>query len=368
MRHVALLALLVAACGPQPPLGLSATATPVPKDPVLADAPVQTGLRAPWDLAFAPDGRMFVTERPGAVLVFESGAPNARRLSTYTVENVRAQGESGLMGIALDPDFASNGSVYVCASRMDEGEWRNQVLRLKANGNDLAFDRYVIRAGMRAAAIHDGCGLRFGPDRKLWITMGESGTRPLAQNVASFNGKILRVETDGSVPSDNPVLPGASGRTAVWSFGHRNPQGLAFQPGTGVPFEIEHGADTHDEINVLQAGANYGWPTAEGPDPQRRFVDPKWSSGNVTLATAGGTFVTGANWGTWSGSLFVATLKETDLRRFVVDGTTVTAADVLLNGRYGRLRTPVLGPDGALYITTSNGSGDRIVRVTATQP
>jgi len=314
----------------------SPTPTPVPKVPAITDSPVQTGLRIPWDLAFAPDGRMFVTERIGNVLIFESGA--------------------------------TNGLLYVCASRIDQGEWRNQVLRLKATGNEVALDGFVIRTGMRAAVAHDGCTLRFGPDRKLWVSMGESTIGSLAQNVTSLNGKILRVNTDGSIPADNPVLPGRSEPSAIWSYGHRNPQGITFQQGTGAVFEVEHGEDIEDEINVLEKGANYGWPIVEGPDPSKRFKDPVWSSGPATIANSGATFVTGTMWGTWSGSLFIAQLKEADLRRYVVEGTKVTPAEILLNGKYGRLRSPVLGPDGALYVTTSNGSGDRIVRVAATQP
>lgn len=203
--------------------------TPVPKVPILTDAPVQSGLRIPWDLAFAPDGRMFVTERVGNILVFASGATNAPRIGHTSVTNMRAQGESGLMGIALDPDFARNGLVYVCASRIDEGQWRNQVLRYRASGNALEFDGYVIRTGMRAAVAHDGCTVRFGPDRKLWVSMGESTIASLAQDVNSLNGKILRVNTDGSIPDENPILPGATGRTAAYSYGHRNVQGIAFQ-------------------------------------------------------------------------------------------------------------------------------------------
>jgi len=369
---VVLVALAAAACAPgQGPIAVPPVAgspTPAPKPPVLADEPVQSGLQVPWDLAFAPDGRMFVTERPGNVLIFESGAPNAVRVGTFSVPDMRAVGESGLMGIALDPAFAQNGLVYVCASRTADGEWRNQVLRLKATGNALALDGIVIREGMRANRIHDVCTLRFGPDGKLWVSMGESGTGSLAQDPSSLNGKILRVNSDGSVPGDNPVMPGAAARSAVYTMGNRNPQGLAFQPGTGRIFEVEHGANTHDEINLLEPGANYGWPTAEGPDPQRRFKDPLWSSGPSTIATSGATFLQGASWGTWSGSLVVGNLKESDLRRFAVDGTTVTPAEILYDRKYGRLRTPVLGPDGALYVTTSNGSGDRIIRITATQP
>jgi glucose/arabinose dehydrogenase len=358
----------LARVAPAPSPTASPTPTPVPKPPALTDSPVQSGLRLPWDLAFAPDGRMFVTERAGNVLVFESGATNARRIGHFSLPDVRSTGESGLMGIAFDPDFSRNGFLYLCASRVDEGEFRNQVLRLKVTGNEMAIDGYVIRSGMRAAVAHDGCTVRFGPDGKLWVSMGDSTVSRLAQDTGSLNGKILRVNTDGSIPPDNPVLPGRSAPSAIWSYGHRNPQGLAFQPGTGAIFEVEHGADTHDEINVLEKGANYGWPIVEGPDPQHRFTDPVWTSGDVTIANSGATFVTGQMWGTWSGSLFTAQLKEADLRRYVVEGTKVTRAEILLKNRYGRLRSPALGPDGALYITTSNGSGDRIIRVAATQP
>lgn len=331
--------------------------------PAVTDTPVQSGLRNPWDLAFAPDGRMFVTERPGNVLVFESGAVNARRLATFAVPDVRAQGESGLMGIALDPDFARTGHIYVCASRSVGGEFLNQVLRLKATGSDIALDRVLVASGMRAANIHDGCTVRFGPDGKLWASMGDAAQTALAQDVTSLNGKFLRMNTDGSVPADNPVLPGAAAASLIWSYGHRNPQGLSFQPGTGLPFGVEHGATTHDEINILEKGANYGWPRAEGPDPQKRYKDPIWSSGASTIATAGAAFVSGAAWGAWSGSLFVAQLKETDLRRFTIEGGSAVQREILLDGKYGRLRSLVQGPDGALYVTTSNGSGDRIVRI-----
>ncbi|HUQ16177.1 MAG TPA: PQQ-dependent sugar dehydrogenase, partial [Candidatus Saccharimonadales bacterium] len=337
--------------------------------PRLTDTVIQSGMSIPWDLAFAPDGRMFVTERMGNIIVFESGAPNARRLSSTLVPQMRAMGEAGLMGIALDPAFATNGLLYVCASRTDEGEWRNQVLRYKATANALAFDSYVVRAGMAAASIHNGCRVRFGADGKLWVTMGETGSSKLAQDPNSLNGKILRLETDGTIPADNPILPGAAKRTAVYTMGNRNPQGLAVQPGTGAMFEVEHGATSHDEINLLEAGKNYGWPNQEGPGGAAKgFTDPLWSSGSVTLATSGGTFVSGPQWGAWSGSLFVCSLKDQDLRRFRVTGTTVVPQEILFDQKYGRLRSPVLGPDGALYLTTSQGSGDRIIRVTAERP
>ncbi len=336
--------------------------------PLLTTAVVQTGLRNPWDVAFAPDGRMFVTERVGNLLVYASAAPGAPQIGNNAIAGIHASGEAGLMSIELDPSFASNGFLYACASRDDEGQWRNQVLRYVVAGGSIAFDSYVIRRGMVAAGNHDGCRIRFGPDGKLWVTMGDAGNTANPQNPNALNGKVLRVNSDGTIPADNPILPGAAGRSAIYTWGNRNPQGLAFEPGTGRVFEVEHGDDTHDEINILVAGGNYGYPIYRGPVGKPPYLDPAWSSGNVTLATSGGEFVTGSQWGLWNGSLFVATLKESDLRRFELFDGTARQADLLFDNVYGRLRTPRLGPDGSLYLTTDNGSADRVIRITASKP
>jgi glucose/arabinose dehydrogenase len=336
--------------------------------PRLVATVVRSGLLIPWDLAFAPDGRMFVTERVGNILIYASAAPGAAQLANvFPVGNINASGEAGLMGIELDPGFATNNLLYVCASVNDGGQWLNQVLRYRMNGNTPVFDGYVIRSGMRANSNHDGCRIRFGPDGKLWVTMGDAGNLANAQNPNVLNGKVLRVNGDGTIPADNPIMPGALGRTAVYTMGNRNPQGLTFEPGTGRAIEVEHGDDTHDEINILRAGANYGYPTCRGPCGDPRFVDPAWTSGNVTLATSGADFARGVQWGAYDGSLFVAQLKETDLRRFTFSGAIATQRDVFFNGTYGRIRTVRQGPDGSLYLTTSNGSADRVIRITPTQ-
>ena len=337
----------------------------VTRVPTLSATVVQSGLRIPWDVAFAPDGRMFVTERVGNLLVYASAAPGAPQLSnTAVASNIRASGEAGAMSIELDPAFASNGLVYVCASVTDNNQWLNQVLRYRMSGNTPVLESHVIRFGMLANTNHDGCRIRFGPDGKLWVTMGDAGNTANAQNPNSLNGKVLRVNSDGTIPADNPIIAGASGRSAVYTWGNRNPQGLTFEPGTGRPFEVEHGDSTHDEINILVAGANYGYPVCRGPCGDPRFIDPAWSSGGVTTATSGADFARGPQWGAWDGSLFVANLKEGDLRRFTIAGGTATQREILYDGVYGRLRTVRQGPDGSLYITTSNGSGDRIVRIT----
>jgi glucose/arabinose dehydrogenase len=336
--------------------------------PRLAATVIRSGLAHPWDLAFAPDGRMFVTERVGNILIYASAAPGAVQLANvFPVANLNASGEAGLMSIELDPSFASNSLLYVCASVTDGGQWLNQVLRYRMNGNAAAFDGYVIRSGMRANSNHDGCRIRFGPDGKLWVTMGDAGNTANAQNPNVLNGKVLRVNSDGTIPADNPIMPGAAARTAVYTMGNRNPQGLTFEPGTGRVIEIEHGDDTHDEINILRAGANYGYPVCRGPCGDPRFVDPAWSSGNVTLATSGADFARGVQWGAYDGSLFVAQLKESDLRRFTLAGAVATQRDVFFNGTYGRIRTVRQGPDGFLYLTTDNGAADRVIRITPTQ-
>jgi glucose/arabinose dehydrogenase len=336
--------------------------------PRLVATVIRTGLIIPWDLAFAPDGRMFVTERVGNILIYASAAPGAPQLANvFPVANISASGEAGLMGIELDPGFATNNLLYVCASVTDGGQWLNQVLRYRMNGNTPVFDGYVIRSGMRANSNHDGCRIRFGPDGKLWVTMGDAGNLANAQNPNVLNGKVLRVNSDGTIPADNPIMPGATARTAVYTMGNRNPQGLTFEPGTGRVIEVEHGDDTHDEINILTAGANYGYPTCRGPCADPRFVNPAWTSGNVTLATSGADFARGVQWGAYNGSLFVAQLKEMDLRRFTFSGAVATQRDILFNGTYGRIRTVRQGPDGSLYLTTSNGAGDRVVRITPTQ-
>jgi glucose/arabinose dehydrogenase len=336
--------------------------------PRLTVTVLQSRLILPWDVAHLPDGRMLVSERVGNLLVYQSTAPNALQLANNQVAGTRQNGEGGLMGIAVDPSFATNSYIYVCSSRDDEGQYRNQVLRYKMVGNQIAFDGYVIRRGMAAAGNHNGCRLRFGPDGKLWVTMGDAGNLRNGQDPNSLNGKVLRVNTDGTIPTDNPVLPGSAGRSAIYTWGNRNPQGLAFQPGTGTPYEVEHGDDSHDEINILAAGANYGYPLFRGPIGRPGYVDPAWSSGNVTIATSGADFVVGPQWGAWSGSLFVAQLKEQDLRRFELFAGTVRQTNILFDNTYGRLRSVVLGPDGALYVTTSNGTADRILRITASQP
>jgi glucose/arabinose dehydrogenase len=344
-----------------------------PTDPLTA-AVIQDGLEHPWDLAFTDDGRMLVTERIGRVRVFAGAAPDAELIHTATIPDVRAELESGLMGIAVD-----GSAVFVCVTRGtdpdDPGEWRVDLLRstLHADGSLAPFEALPIGAA-QGAPRHQGCAVEVGPDDHLWLTIGDanlSADANRAQDPASLNGKVIRLELDGAVPADAPFPSGAV------SIGHRNPQGLAFRDDLVVA--VEHGTDVNDEINLIVPGSNYGYPCVTGPgdsgpipdacDGMAGLTPPAWSSGGATLATSGAVFLSGAAWGEWAGDLLVTTLKEEDVRRFRVggDGST-TPAGTFLDGRFGRLRGAVIGPDGELYLSTANGSDDRVIRVTATDP
>ena len=369
------LALLLALIGAAAPAPAAAAA------PTLTPTVVQDGLVIPWDVAFTPDGEMLVTERPGNVLVFASGAVDAPLLRTITIPAVHAEGEAGLMGIAVDIDYASHRFVYVCASRDVDGQWLNQVLRYTVAA-DLSWTAgVVILSGMRAATIHNGCALEMDRFGKLWVTMGDANQSMRAQNPHDLNGKVLRINRDGSVPADNPIMPGASGRTAIYSMGHRNPQGIAFRPGNDQVYAAEHGPNTDDEVNLILPGGNYGWPCYTGAGnvnladpscgPANAYLNPAWASGSPTIASSGLAFADGAPWADYNGHLFVAQLKESDLRRFTPspDGTALSQSQILFNNTWGRLRAVARGPAGQLYLTTSfAGTDNLVIRISAATP
>ncbi|MDQ2673624.1 MAG: PQQ-dependent sugar dehydrogenase [Chloroflexota bacterium] len=334
--------------------------------PTMTTAVIKSGLVYPWDVAFLPDGQMLVTERPGRVRVYASGSPNPALVRTINI-GVTSVGESGLMGIAVDVDFATNRYVYVCASQTINGVFQNRVIRYTIRGDGNWAAAKVLVGGMSAANIHNGCAVEMTRDGRLWVSMGDAGDGNRAQNRNSLNGKILRMNREGGTPTDNPVIGGV--RNIVYSMGHRNVQGLAIRPGTTQVYAVEHGPNVNDEINRIVAGGNYGWPCHSGNNTgpcgsSATTIAPLWASGGSTIATSGGTFVGGTQWGDYNGHLFVSTLKEQDVRRFSINeaGTSLGSPATHFNGSWGRLRASVLGPGGQLYLTTSDGS-DQVVRV-----
>jgi len=329
-------------------------------------------LQVPWSIVWAPDGRMIFTERPGRVRIYENGKLRPQPL--FTVPDVEPRGESGLMSVALHPQFASNHWLYLSYA-YNAGGQQVRVVRYRETPNGLT-DRKVIIENIPAAQFHAGCRLRFGPDGKLYITTGDATQRELAQRLDSIAGKTLRLNDDGTVPSDNPFFGQANARPEIWTYGNRNAQGIDFQPGTNLLFETEHGPSGFDgpgggdEVNILERGKNYGWPvihhraTHEGMEAPLLEYTP-------ACAPASGTFYRGSAFSQFKGNFFFGCLVGTRLIRVVLDGRRVVNQENLLEKKYGRIRDVAEGPDGYIYFSTSNRDGrgspasddDRILRL-----
>lgn len=334
-------------------------------EPELAVETAVSGLEAPWEMVFLPDGRMLVTERPGRVRVIENGVLQPEPLAASL--DVAATGEGGLLGMVLDPGFAENRTLYLYHTYSTGGGVANRVVRFRLAENRLE-EQQVILDGIPGSRIHNGGRIAFGPDGKLYIGTGDASQPDLAQDRRSSAGKILRINGDGSIPADNP-FPGSP----VYSLGHRNVQGLAWEPGTGQLYATEHGPSNHDEVNRIEAGANYGWPQMQGNEGEGDgFTPPVIESGTGTWAPSGATFVQGDTFPAWSGQLLFAGLRSATLWRLNLDaGGDPPPLTPLLEGEYGRLRQVVQGPDGLLYVLTNNRDGrgnpdqqdDRILRI-----
>lgn len=327
-------------------------------------------LQAPWAIDRAPDGRFFVTERGGRIRIIKDGQLQSDPWMTLPVTEV---GEAGLLGLAIDPQFSQNNFVYAAYTYRDGVRLVNRLVRLREESGKGVTDKVLID-GIAANLIHDGGRVKFGPDGKLYWTMGERNDRPVAQDVNALNGKIMRLNSDGTVPSDNPFAG-----SYVYSYGHRNPQGLAWQPGTNRLYETEHGPSgaapdcCRDEVNFIEPGKNYGWPEITGDQTRTGMVSPIIHSGNnTTWAPSGATFVTQ---GPSAGSLLFTGLRGLSLYRLTLDKSDprkVASFERLLQNEYGRLRDVYQAPDGAIYILTSNRDGrgqptaddDRVLKLT----
>lgn len=323
--------------------------------PEMNAAEIARGLRIVWSLRWAPDGRLFVTERPGRISVLKPGAANAE---TYADLPTALGGESGLMGLALHPRFPSEPFVYVMYTARKAGGGVNRVSRLRdAPGG--GRDEQVLLDDMPAARNHDGGGLTFGPDGMLYIGTGDAAVPALAQDPGQPSGKILRIAPDGSIPADNPVAG-----SPIWAYGFRNVSALAFHPVTGDLWAASHGPSgvapdepKHmDSVFIVQKGGNHGWPIHLGASDDPAVVSPVIFSPEQAIPPGGMLFYQGNN--EFNGDLFLTSLRGQALYRFVLrNGKSVDRVERWWTDRFGRLRGIAEGPDGSLYVGTSNRDG-----------
>jgi glucose/arabinose dehydrogenase len=312
---------------------------------------IATGLDVPWGIAFLPGGDALVSERQtGRILRISAGGRKSVVMRVPGVDT--SSGEGGLLGLAVSPGYARDHWVYAYfTSRAD-----NRIVRFRLGGA-----LHPILTGLGRGFIHNGGRIAFGPDGKLYAGVGETGQGSLAQNLRSLNGKILRMNPDGSVPSGNPF-----GHSLVWSWGHRNVEGLAWDS-SGRLWETELGQDRFDEVNLIRKGRNYGWPLVEGKGSTRggRLTNPLVTWPTSEASPSGAAIV--------RGTMFIGALRGEDVLRVRLQGVHAAKRTPLLRGRYGRIRTVVRAPDGSLWIATSNRDGrgsprpgdDRIVRIAA---
>ncbi|HEY4516357.1 MAG TPA: PQQ-dependent sugar dehydrogenase [Candidatus Paceibacterota bacterium] len=332
-----------------------------PTSAIPAASVVVQDLEIPWDIAFLPEGDMLVTERTGHVIAISAAGAKTE----IPIEGITKKGEGGLLGIVLHPDFKTNHFLYLyMSSPGTSGETQNRVVRYRYEAGEL-HDEKVIIGGIPGAIYHDGGRMQFGPDGMLYITTGDATRSQIAQDKKSLGGKILRLKDDGSIPADNPF------GTPVWSYGHRNPQGLAWDS-DGRLWETEHGPTgeqglcCRDEVNLIEKGGNYGWPAIVGDEEKSGMQTPARSSGEDTWAPASLVYL--------GGSLFFGGLRGEALYEAVLDGERIVEFKEHFKGVYGRIRTVRVGPDDMLYITTSNRDDrgtskpgdDKIIRIDPT--
>lgn len=344
--------------------------------PRLAGATVVDNLALPWDVTWVGD-RLLYTLNRGEVWAKRGTASPLRVLNL--VSSTSDNNEGGLLGIVADPAAATNGRFYTCGVYEDAGGPEDvRIRRWRITPDTSAVSEGTVLAGMPlTSGRHSGCRLRFGTDGKLYAGTGDAAVGTNPQNLNSLGGKVLRMNADGTAPTDNPFYGRGDNARFVWTYGHRNVQGLALRPGTGQLWSAEHGPDRDDEVNLIARGGNYGWNPVPGYTESVPMTDlgefpsarrAVWSSGTPTIAPSGITFLNGPAWGRWQGALAMGLLKGEGIAIITLNPAGQRAGvERLPEADTGkRIRAVQQGPDGALYYTTSDGSGDQIRRLTAT--
>ncbi|MFT5182592.1 MAG: glucose/arabinose dehydrogenase [Alphaproteobacteria bacterium] len=327
---------------------------------------VTDSLEHPWSLAFLPDGRMLVTERPGRLRVIVDGRLQAAPISG--VPEVFAKGQGGLLDVAPHPDYARNGWIYFSFAAASLRGGHTAVARARLDGNRLVDLETLFKANnLSSGGVHFGSRLAFGGDGKLYVTVGERGDSDRAQELDSHNGATIRLNDDGTVPGDNPFLNTPGALPEIYSYGHRNPQGLARHPDNGDVWLNEHGPQGGDEVNIVRAGVNFGWPVitygrsyagfAIGEGAEKPGLAQPVLHWTPSIAPSGMAFYTGDRFPAWRGNLFVGSLKFRHLVRVELEGERVVSQERLLEDVFGRVRDVRQGPDGLLYILTDENAG-----------
>ncbi len=386
----------------QPPAPVPAPPPGGAVAPMLSRSVFMSGLSNPWDMAFLPDGTMFFTEKcRGLSVRLPNG--NVVRLfgtagSALVADDFFCEGQSGMHGVALDPDFAVNRAVYVYMPSTRSNPRTNRIVRLTVNGTftsvgdrvdivqDISFKNNWLNGDPSGAGAHSGGRIRFGPDRYLYVTTGDNHSGPLPQDLSRLGGKVLRIDRNGAAAPGNNTPSGGDPR--IFTYGHRNVQGITFRPGTGQPFVSEHGPGHSDEVTPLVAGGNGGWDplctngvnycgytsnqangsptpmtdTAKFPNAMR----PSWNNNGRSQGMGPSTFLSGTQWKAWDGRLAVGIMGGQRLEILELDATGMTTGTTNLtsapfNLPAARYRSLVQGPDGALYIATDAGEIWRVV-------
>ncbi len=315
---------------------------------------IADNLVIPWEIGFLPDNEILITERSGNLLKI------GKDKKTIKIEGILHKGEGGLLGLALDPNFKENHLLYLYSTTKENGDIKNRVEKYKLEGNNLV-NRKEIVSGIKGSSNHDGGRIKFGPDGYLYITTGDAENSNLAQDKNSLNGKILRVDTDGNKAPDNPF------NNLVYTYGHRNPQGLTWDD-KGNLWATEHGPSGpqtgNDEINLIKKGLNYGWPEIKGSNTKEGMITPVLESGKTDTWAPSGIIY-------YMGNLFFAGLRGEALYQGEIIGDNKIELKANFKKEFGRLRTITLGPDGYFYVLTNNTDGrgtpkqgdDRIIRI-----
>jgi glucose/arabinose dehydrogenase len=355
------------------PAAAQAPRSPTPPviDALARTTTVASGLEHPWGLAFLPDGRMLVTERPGRLRIVEKDGKAGKPLPG--VPQVFASGQGGLLDVALSPSFAQDRLVYLSYAEPGEGGAGTAVARGRLGDGGLEDLKVIWRQVPKVSGPnHWGSRLVFARDGTLFITVGDRyAYRDRAQDLSTTIGKVIRINPDGSIPQDNPFVKRDGARAEIWSYGHRNVQAAALDPKTGQLWTVEHGARGGDELNHPQAGKNYGWPVITygvdysgariGEGTAKAGMEQPVYYWDPVIAPSGATFYTGDAFPEWRGSLFVGSMRPGALVRLTISGDRVTSEERYLPDA-GRVREVVQGPDGLLYLLTDESNG-RILRV-----